>query len=469
MRHSSALDTEPVRLRRFGKLRIPFATGLTWLLGAGLLMICAQIILSSRTIKYPAALIVASGAAAIFIVLTNKYPFVLFSVGFSLPFFVQYIFVQRDTQVFSVTGTFLSVLALAAIGIATGVIRGGRLRICPPITLAAVAFLCAGAASLVNTTDRTLTFIAIEREAELVLVFLILLNAIKEQRHLLSFMRGLYIGFGIECAIYVIQNILGFSFDILGNTRLEGATDLASGRIGFQRGTFGASPHTAAEYFAALTLLSVGLYLSTKKLRLGINPLVGIIAGFGCLALAAKRAPLAGYALGFGAICLLVALFAPWTARRLAPLVAALAIPVLILLPLLWLRTHQDNEGALEERMNLTRVAWDMYRANPLVGVGFGTYDTVKREYLPEDWQGWLYTVHNRYLLILAETGSVGFVSLLILYAVILWIACRGITVIDRDYRPLQISLVGIFAAFYWEMLWHMFDSSSREHCCGSS
>src|SRR5207249_4379181 len=233
--------------------------------------------------------------------------------------------------------------------------------------------------------------------------------------------------FAIECIIYVIQNILGYSFDIVGNTRFDGTTDVAAGRIGFQRGTFGASPHTAAEYFCVLTLLLVGVYLSRRRFPIRMNPMVGILIGGGCLVLAAKRAPFAGFALGLMVICLLVAAYARPAVRRLAPLFVGLALPALILLPLLWLRTHQDNEGSYEERMNLTRVAWQMYAAHPVLGVGPGNYDSVKREFLPNDWSGWLYRVHNRYLLVLAETGSLGLGSLLILYVLIMWNAFRGI------------------------------------------
>ena len=112
--------------------------------------------------------------------------------------------------------------------------------------------------------------------------------------------------------------------------------------------------------------------------------------------------------------------------------------------------------------MNLTRVSWDMYAAHPVLGVGIGTYDGVKREFLPDDWKGWLYRVHNRYLLVLAETGSLGLGSLLILYLAILSTAIRGIARIREDLRPIQIALVGVFVAFYWEMFWHMFDSKQQ-------
>jgi O-antigen ligase len=139
-----------------------------------------------------------------------------------------------------------------------------------------------------------------------------------------------------------------------------------------------------------------------------------------------------------------------------------LAIPVLALLPVFLLRADANHQAAYEERMNLTRVAWEMHETHPIVGVGFGTYDSVKREYLPPDWKGWLYTVHNRYLLILAETGLVGLGSFVIWLLMLLRVAFQGIGRIAIAYRPLQISLVCGLLAICWEMFWDIFNSRQQ-------
>ena len=458
---SSTLPTLPGFREKLGFNSIQVVV---WVVACGLLIACAQVILKSHSLKYPAALIVAAAAVSLFMIVRHKYVVAIFSAGFTLPFFVQYLVVQRDKQALGVTGTFLVMLTLLAAAYASGAFRGGRFFACPSIVGPMLLFLFACLASMVNTPDRTLSLIALEREAEMLLVFLILINVLTQAANVFHFLSGLYIGFAIECVIYVIQNILGYSFDILGNTHFEGTTDVVAGRIGFQRGTFAASQHTPAEYFCVLTLFLVGVYLSRRRLRFRMNPMVGMLMGGACLLLAAKRAPLAGFAFGLTALCLLLAAYSRGSLRRLAPLVAVLALPALALLPLLWMRTHQDNEGALEERMNLTHIAWQMYSAHPALGAGLGTYDSVKREFLPDDWKGWLYTVHNRYMLLLAETGSFGLGSLLLLYAVVLWQAFRGIKRIEDDYRPIQIALVGIFVAFYWEMFWHMFDSKQQNY-----
>lgn len=191
---------------------------------------------------------------------------------------------------------------------------------------------------------------------------------------------------------------------------------------------------------------------------------LGMLAGGGCLALAAKRAPLAGFVLGLLVLSLLLLRHAPGAFRRLAPVLGVLLITALAIAPVLLLRAAADHGAAYEERKNLTRVAWEMFHAHPLVGVGLGTYDTVKRAYLPEDWSGWLYAVHNNYLYVLAETGSIGLGALLLLYLMMARKAYRGIRSISSQYRPLQISLLAGLAAVFWEMFWDMFHGKQQEY-----
>lgn len=180
------------------------------------------------------------------------------------------------------------------------------------------------------------------------------------------------------------------------------------------------------------------------------------------MVLSTKRAPIAGFVLGLLTMCLLLYRRAPGAMHRLVRVLAVLAIPVVVLFPVLLLRAEADHEAAYEERMNLTRVAWEMFDAHPVIGVGYGTYDTVKRAYLPPDWSGWLYLVHNQYLMDLAETGVVGLGASILLFVMILRTAYRGIGLVDPAYRPLQVALVAAFPAIFWEMYWDTFNGRQQ-------
>jgi len=444
--------------------QIPWSVGMVTVLALVLLFACFQAVLTLRSLKYLLALVVLGVLANFFLVLPRKFIFLQFMAGFSMPFYVELILMDRDAGVLSITGTFLILVSLAVVGIATGATGDARILLEPRVLLPGAAFVCACLLSFINTSDQTLTLIAILKQVEMFLVFLLLVNFIRREQDLVWFLRGLYLGFIIECGIYVLQNILGFSFDLVGNTRWQGKTDLETGRIGSQRGTFGTSPTMAVLYFSVVSLSLIGMFLSRRRLPVRLNSLVGAASGVVCLILAAKRAPLGSFVLGMITIAALCWKFAPQVRTRLFKIMAGLMIPILLGLPVLLLRAEANHEADYEERVNLTRVAWLMFEANPVLGVGFGTYDSVKREYLPPDWSGWLNTVHNRYLSTLSETGVVGISCFILMLLMVLLTAYRGIFRIRSEFRPYQIALVGGLVAIYWEMAWDIFLDRQHEY-----
>lgn len=439
-----------------------FSEGLVTVLALVLLFASLQAVLSLRSLKYLVAMPVLGLLAIFFLVLPRKFISLQFMAGFSMPFYVELILMDRDAGVLSLTGTFLLLVMLAVVGIATGATGDARIILEPRVMLPAVGFLCAGLLSCINTTDLTLSMIANLKQAEMLVIFLILVNFIRREEDLVWFLRGLYLGFMIECGIYVLQNILGFSFDLVGNTRWTGKTSLEAGQIGSQRGTFATSATMAALYFSVLSLSLIGMFLSRRKLPIRLNAWVGAASGVVCLILAAKRAPMGGFVLGMVTIAVLGWKFAPQVRARLFQIMAGLTVPILLGLPVLLLRAEANHEADYEERVNLTKVAWLMFEANPVLGVGVGTYDSVKRSYLPPDWSGWLNTVHNRYLSTLSETGIVGLSFFILMLLMILVAAYRGIFRVHPAYRPFQIGLVGGLVAMYWELAWDIF--MDRQH-----
>ena len=442
----------------------PFHVGFTLVASLALLIVGAGAILSLRSLKYLGAVIVASVAGAAFLALPKKFEFFLFASGFTIPYYVAVILLERDKTDLVVTGTSLVIAVLAIVALATGVIDKSSWTFEPGISVPMLVFLCAGVLSFVNTTDRTLTLMALAQELEMLFIFLVLVNVMRNEAQAVTFLRGLYLGFAFQCVVYVVQNFLGFSFDIVGNTKFTGATDLEAGRIGSQRGTFANAPAVAALYFSLMTLTLTGLYLSRRRLSIRLMPLLGMMMGFACLLLSAKRAAMLGFALALLVMIVLLPRYSPGALRRLLPMLGSLVLAFLVCLPVFLIRMGANHEAAYDERVNLTRVAWNMYDAHPVTGVGFGTYDSVKKDYLPPDWAGWLYTVHTRYLLVLAETGAVGLAALILVYFMILRAACIGIREIAPEFRPLQVSLVAGLVAVYWEQLWDIFNSRQQAY-----
>ncbi len=451
-------------VRNLGKLKIPFPWVVTLLSAAWLLYFVRGLILRTRSVKWLIAYIVVALLAAGFLVIPKKHTFFLICAGLSVPMYLSTVVLNRGEVFLDLTGTLLVLTLLAVVGFTTGTMGKPNVLMEPAITVPAVLYLIACLLSFMDTYDQTASVIGLLLELEMVLVFFVLVNAVRNREQLIPFLRGMYWGLGIECVIYVIQNILGYSFDILGRTRYAGVTDLDAGSIGSQRGTFCGAPATAGLYFSIWTLCLIGVYLCRRKLPVGVKVLPTMAMGVLCLALAAKRAPWIGFAFAIVVLMLLLWFHSRSAYFRLGRVLGIVAVPALALLPLILLRASQNSSGAYEERKNLTRIAWRMFEAHPIFGVGIGNYDGLKREFLPEDWMGWVYKVHNHYMLVLAETGAVGMGCYLLLHGMILWTAFKGIRRIAEPYRPFQVSVVAALIAIYWELNWDIFDSRSQNY-----
>jgi O-antigen ligase len=111
-----------------------------------------------------------------------------------------------------------------------------------------------------------------------------------------------------------------------------------------------------------------------------------------------------------------------WLGSRHAGLSLKTPIAVLLILSLLYLPFHAaisarlfgDDSGSAESRVPLMRLAFRIIEDNPLLGVGANNFTVVMDRYLTSDFrEGWLFAVHNKYLLVLSETGMVGLLAFL--------------------------------------------------------
>nr|WP_306669533.1 O-antigen ligase family protein [Acinetobacter sp. YH16040] len=79
-------------------------------------------------------------------------------------------------------------------------------------------------------------------------------------------------------------------------------------------------------------------------------------------------------------------------------------------------RFNNADVSSSNTRNQLNNVAFDMFFDNPFFGVGLNTFTEVLSRYDSFNVVSYLnYPVHNIYLLILSETGMVGFVSFMII------------------------------------------------------
>ncbi len=75
----------------------------------------------------------------------------------------------------------------------------------------------------------------------------------------------------------------------------------------------------------------------------------------------------------------------------------------------------QEGADAAQDRIYLIKIAWNMIKESPILGVGANTFMSVIHNYTrgPELQYVYLHMVHNQYLLVFAETGLVGMLAFL--------------------------------------------------------
>jgi O-antigen ligase len=189
-----------------------------------------------------------------------------------------------------------------------------------------------------------------------------------------------------------------------------------AGAGGFMRvgGTIG-SANNASGYLAFMLVLASSVLfagLRDKHKWLAISTLaVGGVA----LIFTFSRGGWVAFLLSMTVMLTLFALrmrFLSWK----APLIGA-AVLVLLCLPFqeaISRRLFQDDRGSAYSRIPLMKLAFRIIEDNPVLGVGSNNFSTVMDRYLiPELRSGFVFAVHNKYLLVWAETGILGILAYL--------------------------------------------------------
>ncbi len=227
-------------------------------------------------------------------------------------------------------------------------------------------------------------------------------------------------------------------------------------------GTLG-SPNTAGGYFSFLLAPAASVLLT--RLKAGYKWLAALAFGFGCvgLLLTLSRGGWAAFAFSIGLFCLLA-----WRRGWLTPaipalLVVMLALPFVLFPDTIITRLTTDPEGAAYSRIPLMRLAFRMIQDHPLLGVGANNYAVAMPEYAKVGFGwGWIYVVHNKYLLVWAETGIGALLTFLLFLLAIArrgWQSCQ---LRDPLLSRLALGLTAALAGYMVHMAVDVFHDSSH-------
>jgi putative inorganic carbon (HCO3(-)) transporter len=281
------------------------------------------------------------------------------------------------------------------------------------INLPLLLYLAITAISVAVAQDVSLSLFEVFLLVEACLVYFYVANNVRTRQDVSFVVSVLLIACLLESLAMIVLRFTGMPSTIYGlPTQVRVDTDVKEGfmRIG---GTVG-SPNFAAAYLS-ISLASAASLLFTNVGR-ARKWLAMAVMGFGGLALifTLSRGGWIALVVSVTFICLL-----GW---RRSGLSLKTSIVVVLILGMLFLPFHSviserllgNDRGSAESRIPLMKLAFRIIKDNPVLGVGANNFSVVMDRYLtPEFRNGFLFAVHNKYLLVLSETGIFGLLAFL--------------------------------------------------------
>ena len=287
--------------------------------------------------------------------------------------------------------------------------RSARLPMGP--LLAVLPYMTVLALSVVVARDVGLYARGLVLLGQMFLLYMYLIATVRTRQDVRFVVNWLMCGLVCE-GIIIALSAVGGGFEAAGVQVRKETFDEEFGTAARFSGTVG-SPILAAGYLEillapALAILgtNLGRYykrLAAVALTLGSIALIGTFSRGGWMA---------------AALSLTIVYFLLWRRRKLSP---AVPIVLFFLLSALALVFHEsiarrltgEDGGSARARVPLMMMAWDIIRDRPALGVGANNYTQALAPRTPEFGNEWLFTVHNQYLLVWAETGTVGLAAYL--------------------------------------------------------
>jgi O-antigen ligase len=281
------------------------------------------------------------------------------------------------------------------------------------VNLPLLLYIAISAFSMLIAQDVALSSFELFLLLEASLVYFYVANNVQTRADALFVVRMLLGGCLLESLIMVIMQFTvttstqwDFPIHIIAESTWSGGLMRIGGTIGV--------PNVAGAYLSILLACAAAvLFTSLGRVH---RWLAMSVLGFGGVALISTFSRGAWIAV---VIAVFVICFSVWLRRGLSlkgP-IALLVVGALLYMPfhsLISERLFGDDKGSAEVRIPLMQLAYRMIADNPVLGVGANNFAVAMDRYLtPEFRHGWRFSVHNKYLLVLTETGIGGLLAYL--------------------------------------------------------
>ncbi|WP_311268071.1 O-antigen ligase family protein [Sphingobium sp. WCS2017Hpa-17] len=311
--------------------------------------------------------------------------------------------------------------------------HGGPRMILPPLAYGWIAMILLGLIDALTGPYRQLALVEAVQMVKSLALFLLLIGELTRVRRFLHLFAALALGLGLQAVVgiaqYAKKGDIGLQF--LGEatmTTLEYANRATymDGGATFRIGGLLGHPNILAGYIAMLAPMLLAMLMTrlsmARKLAIGALLATALLA----LLLTLSRSGWLAFALAVPIVMGLMLRERRSRQRALAGSMVALATGLagaLAFAPAIVRRFTQSDPGAVDFRWDWMGVAWAMVRDHPLLGVGLNSFvlhlpgrtihggpDGLTRSF-GANWP----VVHDIYLLIWAEQGTIGFACFVML------------------------------------------------------
>lgn len=278
------------------------------------------------------------------------------------------------------------------------------------------------------------------RMAKVWLLFVIILNECVRVGHfkaaVWALVAGVVLNLGVSLAQFALKRTLGL--EALGEPSAEALAGanygvfLSAGSVFRVSGLLG-HPNLMGAYLGLTLPLVLAMMFTDWRAWAKVLLAVVFLTGVGVLVLTLSRAAWVDFAVAVTVLGLVLAFHPELRARHLALKTAVLAAfvvgGIIAAAPVLSRLTGSDS-GATDFRWQWVGIAWDMVQDRPVLGFGLNGFAYHAIDYSPysvgkmvEMYGNILPAVHNVYMLVWAEQGTVGLLLYLGLQVHVLWLA----------------------------------------------
>lgn len=348
----------------------------------------------------------------------------------------------------SISLTFLIAVAILLLWmLGSGFEKGSNVNYFSSTTIPAMLLILAGILSMVNSPDKLLSVSAIFQYCKVFIVYFIAANMVRNNDDLKLVIEVLLISVIFESLLYLTLSITG-----LGESKGDEVLFRPRGALD--------TPGLMGAYFSSLLLISLGALFTKKAYRIKVVPHLAFILSVIGVILTFNRASW----VDSSACILLGVCYSSWRrwvkTRKILGLLIGITIIALIFWPKISYRLSANASEAVDERINLMVVAWEIIKAHPIIGIGINNYKDVYRAYIPDELIGmWIRPVHNQYLLVWAETGTIGFILFVWLLLTTLKKGIHCVRAKGNSLAPLSLGIVLGFLIILLDMYWNIFGS----------